>query len=326
MKKNNQTEDKHAIVPVIPRRDRIHILRDFLLDKFDVEVLRRGFVLDVAGGKGDLSFLLCNADGLPSVVVDPRCPDHDKIMRTCLWYHENKNTDKQQQQRKEGQALARLDLSPPFQIPRHLRMFFDANLLSVLKQQQPKKDDVKEETDNSSNSIEWDVYWEQTRQRVQKLESAFPPHRQKKKHKIIMTTQPQDEEEQPRNHIIESARQAWQILTDVTLVVGWHPDEATDACIDFALARRLPFVVCPCCLFSSFFPHRQWHDKEGQPRPVTNYEDYIRYLQEKHPSIRVEKLPFRSSATGHGADLARNTVLYMLVSDYDNDKDDDTTV
>jgi hypothetical protein len=42
------------------------------------------------------------------------------------------------------------------------------------------------------------------------------------------------------------------------LVVGLHPDEATDQIIHFACEKRKPFVVCPCCVMPTatefFFP------------------------------------------------------------------------
>lgn len=35
---------------------------------------------------------------------------------------------------------------------------------------------------------------------------------------------------------------------DYRLVVGMHPDEATDQIILYAAKHRVPFVVCPCCI------------------------------------------------------------------------------
>ncbi|MEN6294178.1 MAG: hypothetical protein ABFD07_19470 [Methanobacterium sp.] len=32
------------------------------------------------------------------------------------------------------------------------------------------------------------------------------------------------------------------------LLVGMHPDEATDVIITQAIKRKIPFVVCPCCI------------------------------------------------------------------------------
>ena len=49
------------------RRDRVFELRRFILDTFQPP--SAAVVLDVAGGKGDLSWALANADGIDSVVV-----------------------------------------------------------------------------------------------------------------------------------------------------------------------------------------------------------------------------------------------------------------
>ena len=37
------------------------------------------------------------------------------------------------------------------------------------------------------------------------------------------------------------------------LLVGLHPDQATEAIVDAALARNLPFAVVPCCVFPGLF-------------------------------------------------------------------------
>lgn len=63
------------------RKNRVDVFRDFLWKTYgtltgtgcNTCLLRKGAViLDVAGGKGDLSWLLMNADDVTSVVVDPR--------------------------------------------------------------------------------------------------------------------------------------------------------------------------------------------------------------------------------------------------------------
>ena len=44
-------------------------------------ISNNGIVLDVAGGKGDLSWLLKNVDGLESIVLDPWKPDPNSVSR-----------------------------------------------------------------------------------------------------------------------------------------------------------------------------------------------------------------------------------------------------
>lgn len=76
----------HAVPPV-PQRERVFAFRAFVLRCFGVPSIDAP-VLDVAGGKGDLSWLLKNADGLDAIVVDPRVTDHTKITRTAMWHYQ----------------------------------------------------------------------------------------------------------------------------------------------------------------------------------------------------------------------------------------------
>ena len=79
-------------------------------------------------------------------------------------------------------------------------------------------------------------------------------------------------------------------------IVALHPDEATGVIVDCAVARRIPFVVVPCCVFSRLFPDRV-KPSDGKTL-VSTYLDLIDWLVAKDPSIRVTRLPF------DGANLA----------------------
>lgn len=79
-------------------------------------------------------------------------------------------------------------------------------------------------------------------------------------------------------------------------IVALHPDEATGDIVDCAVARRTPFVVVPCCVFSRLFPDRV-KPSDGKTL-VSTYLDLIDWLVAKDPSIRVTRLPF------DGANLA----------------------
>ena len=46
----------------------------------------------------------------------------------------------------------------------------------------------------------------------------------------------------------------WQAAA---VVVGMHPDEATEPVVVEALAAGKPFAVVPCCVFPKLFPHRR---------------------------------------------------------------------
>ncbi|KAL4177334.1 hypothetical protein KRP22_002267 [Phytophthora ramorum] len=94
-----------------------------------------------------------------------------------------------------------------------------------------------------------------------------------------------------------------ELFADCSVFVGMHPDEATEAIVDAAIALGKPFAIVPCCVMSRVFPDRQCRDGT----PVDTYETFVTYLLEKHPSIRNAFLPF----------AGRNQVLYLL--DYGNE-------
>ena len=84
--------------------------------------------------------------------------------------------------------------------------------------------------------------------------------------------------------------------SDIKLVVGLHPDEATEPLIDRSRQFSLDFAVIPCCVFSQDFPLRRLRSGE-EP---TSYESFCDYLTEKQEAIRSQLLPF----------IGRNKVLY----------------
>ena len=70
-----------------------------------------------------------------------------------------------------------------------------------------------------------------------------------------------------------------------SVVLGLHPDQATEPIVDACVAAGKPFVVVPCCVFPSENPGRR-DPRDG--RPVRVLEQYIRFLQAKDERIRVE--------------------------------------
>ena len=73
----------------LSRKNRVFIFREFLIETYG-DYLSQGSsttttaatVLDVAGGKGDLSWLLCNVDDINSVVADPRVTKQIHLLRS----------------------------------------------------------------------------------------------------------------------------------------------------------------------------------------------------------------------------------------------------
>jgi len=85
-------------------------------------------------------------------------------------------------------------------------------------------------------------------------------------------------------------------------IVAMHPDQATEAVVDAAVTRALPFAVVPCCVFPRLFSKRRLQSGRG----VTGYAGFLRYLREKDARMRAAQLPFEG----------RNIVLFMTAADY----------
>ena len=95
---------------------------------------------------------------------------------------------------------------------------------------------------------------------------------------------------------------AARLISNATLLVGMHPDQPTEAIIDVALTRGLPFALVPCCVFvRETGGHRL--DQHGEL--VTTYPAFLDYLQAKDPSIKRSFLPFE----GRSAVLWREAVV-----------------
>jgi hypothetical protein len=89
-------------------------------------------------------------------------------------------------------------------------------------------------------------------------------------------------------------------LDNVAAMVGLHPDEATEAIVDAALAHQIPFAVVPCCVLPQLFPERKLHTTGAK---VKKLGSFVEYLRQKDRRIRQTRLDI------HG----RNTVLFMTV-------------
>ena len=87
-----------------------------------------------------------------------------------------------------------------------------------------------------------------------------------------------------------------KFLNSVSLVIGLHPDQATEPLVDTALAFEIPFAVIPCCVFSHENPQRKLKNGDN---PNT-YELFCDFLSEKNSDISTDSLSFRG----------RNKVLF----------------
>ena len=78
------------------------------------------------------------------------------------------------------------------------------------------------------------------------------------------------------------------LVLSASILVGVHPDEATEAIVDTAIHFKIPFAIVPCCLHSALYPDRML----AIDRVVNSYDLFIEYLTSKHSSIQRVHLPF----------------------------------
>ena len=85
-------------------------------------------------------------------------------------------------------------------------------------------------------------------------------------------------------------------LAECSVVIGLHPDGATDAIVDFALEHDKPFALLPCCVYRKQFPERRLPGGGT----VKTYEELLDYLQARSDGIQRASLGFEG----------RDVVLY----------------
>lgn len=50
-------------------------------------------------------------------------------------------------------------------------------------------------------------------------------------------------------------------IKERNIIIGMHPDQATEPIVDMALKYQKPFAVVPCCVFAHENPHRRLKSK-----------------------------------------------------------------
>jgi len=86
----------------------------------------------------------------------------------------------------------------------------------------------------------------------------------------------------------------WDALAvGASLIVGMHPDGATEGILDAAQAAGIPFACVPCCVFPGLRPRRM-----ADGRSVRTREEFCSYLVEKcGHKARLGHLPFEGANT-----------------------------
>ncbi|RUS21368.1 hypothetical protein BC937DRAFT_92897 [Endogone sp. FLAS-F59071] len=100
-------------------------------------------------------------------------------------------------------------------------------------------------------------------------------------------------------------------LRTCSILIGLHPDAATDSIVDHALAHHKPFAVIPCCVFKRAGERRRQWIEENVDREVATYEDLCEYLCWKVRTVSGNTRTVRREWVGF---VGRNTVLLGKVN------------
>jgi hypothetical protein len=272
------------------RKNRVFLFREFILATYGDYLQSEGggaTILDIAGGKGDLSWLFANVDGIDAVVVDPRLTHQKHLLRSVAFLRNNPIEAKARAvpglptfQPLAG-ILPRLADVETFKTPRHLRLLVNQDLVDAL-----------------SNYLEtrslttWTCFWAHATERA---ERATPLG-------YVEDESPSADDASAVHCPISHAQVALETILQTKLIAGFHPDGATEACVDLALLLGVPVCIVPCCVFPADFPLRTNPDGSR----LRTYAQLLGYLMVKVSYMQRAALDFWFT------DTAKNQVLYTL--------------
>ena len=112
--------------------------------------------------------------------------------------------------------------------------------------------------------------------------------------------------------------------TEKLLLFGLHPDQCTEDILDVALSHNISVAIVPCCVYPDLFPSRRMmprdeginsesvsqrmgsssKDEDANINPVRSYDDFLQYLMDKDDGLQIGVLPFEG----------KNKVIYKKAS------------
>ena len=242
-------------------------------------------VVDVAGGKGHLAYLLSSVYHIPTSVIEPRPLN---LTRYQAQYHQRLQHMRQRQADSAAPSNTAVPLTDGCHLITHFRCYF------------PESRHVTHIPHKGTSSS-----------------PLYPDPPPPPPASVALHSQ------QPTVHLFVDPSLSSPLSADcpsvpllhsylcaATLLIGLHADGATEAIVDFALLHNKPFAVVPCCVFCNESGERIVQDTvnehgDGQDRAVRrrvrSYEDFIAYLLSKDARIRTHTLPFQG----------RNLCLYV---------------
>lgn len=340
-------------------------------------------ILDVAGGKGDLSWLLKNVDGLESIVVDPWKPDpkttsrNERMVKSIQYLRQHPEEAQKRsvpclptyqplagllprllEERKKRLSLRkqqdeRLQNSSDYKDPNSLSLgpIKTNNISNQGCNEVPIGDDENDHCRPEDFLTPQIFHVPLDDNLVQRVHKRIIQDRKKVKLlKLDVEKKSTDDDTNENGEKVDPEEMQDEegildLLTSgrIKLIVGFHPDQATEPCIDLARVLGIPYCVVPCCVFPTEFPDRRVRqvaepqnknhandtsiDAEDQETmvPVRNYQQFLDYLKAKAsaPLSEIVCEPFqdedeqqRKVLTSYldfpFTETAKNIVLYTL--------------
>ncbi|KAI1319310.1 hypothetical protein EDD11_004447 [Mortierella claussenii] len=262
---SHHASDPHQKTTKNQHRERALYFAHWLINTFSPDFLNSGSgVLDIAGGRGDLSWELQTRQGIKSTIIEPR-PGKGMRKWQRRWLLKFK-ADNQEQAVCAGPL---------------------ATCEGTSQSAGPGGDLEEQELDDDKN--------------LPGLGNFIPTTLTY----ALQMTEPTRVQAMLNDAFLESHK---ELVHDASIMIGLHPDQATEPIVRAALKAKKPFAIIPCCVFGRDNPHRrlpklapsditenQGQEEDNQDsltRPVTSYEDFVTWLSTLHPEIETTWLNF----------------------------------
>lgn len=332
-----QRRSRYATRRRLQNDERSGIFRQWLCEMYGTEVLRGGSgVLDVAGGRGGLGFELVNVSRIPCTVIDPRPIEPGLARLERKWriiqgiasggaellsggiasggdaaaLSERSRAARQVhvEWREAHQAMVAMHSS--LRRPAHWRLCWRRELWEGVASKAALR--TRPANDELAALNEQLMHWQHEARAMQWTKKGLVQGSDEGERADDVDVEAEEEigageaaaldKEAGRLHACD----VWEVLAKCSLVAGMHPDQPTEAIVDFALATGKPFAVVPCCVYSAAAAGGARRDAStGLRVGRMSYPKFLQYLVAKAPTeIRMATLPFEG----------KNVVVYRQPS------------
>jgi hypothetical protein len=187
-------------------------------------------ILDVAGGRGDLSFLLSNIDKINSIIADPRVPNYTRMIKSVQFLLHNPEEVKIRSVEglptyqplaalmplfMKGQMCMTVDNagSIAFSIPKNIRLHLDQDLVDAV---QNAITICNGDRLMNHDLTLWDEYWLKEQMKIESNNDYYGGTEPKR-----------TANENDRTNQIQESRAALEAFMSLDHIVGFHPDQVS---------------------------------------------------------------------------------------------------